>query len=325
MKFRTELELKGKSISLTPDLPVVMLGSCFAENIVGRMRRSLWNAANPLGTLYNPLSIDIALRVFLREDESSFRKSIFHAGGLYRTWLADSSMAAETIDDVMREFKHRQKTLRNMLDKGRTLFITFGTSWCYYLSEEKDYVVANCHKQPARIFTRKRVSIAEIVEVWARLVNDLTESYPRLNIVFTVSPVRHLKDGFEGNSVSKAVLRLAVDELCNRFSNCHYFPAYEIMNDDLRDYRFYASDLVHPSEEAVDYIWEKFRENYLDEKGMAILKEGEKIWKAFNHRPLPNATLSPSEASLEAEKRRLTEIREKLEVFRKAHPAMLDI
>lgn len=157
------------------------------------------------------------------------------------------------------------------------------------------------------------------------MVTMLKERYPQLEIVFTVSPVRHLKDGFVGNMRSKAVLLLAIEELCRSYEWCHYFPAYEIVNDDLRDYRFYASDLAHPSEEAVEYIWEVFRATYLDPSGEAILKEGESILRGWEHRPLPTSAREPSAQLLAKEEARLAAILRRHEALLLQHPAMLPL
>lgn len=327
MKFRTDFIPEKASFSIDPSLPVVLLGSCFAQNIAGRMRRSLWNAVNPFSTLYNPLSIERTLRasILSSDRDKIFSDSIFDAGDRVCSWLADSRFSAESRRDVLAELSTKADELDKALKIAPVMFVTFGTSWCYFLADRPDYVVANCHKQPASDFIRRRVSVDEIVNIWLDLSSSLKEKYPQLRIVFTVSPVRHMKDGFAGNSHSKAVLLLAVEEICNRLDYCHYFPAYEIVNDDLRDYRFYASDLVHPSEEAVEYIWEIFRATYLDPAGEAILKEGEKLLKAWQHRPLPNATKEPSPERREKEGVRLNEIRLRHAAFLSLHPHMLPL
>lgn len=351
MKFRTEYKVAGRAFVLDTCRPVVLLGSCFADNISAKMKSCLWEAENPLGTLYNPLSIASALSVCLGfvgnestgdgsgsvegfgEDRDrdmsaqlmSFEESLFKAGGMWRSWLFDSKMSAESREDVVYAFEERCRHLDALLSRAEVLFVTFGTAWCYYIGRK---LVANCHKQPAAMFERRRLSVREIVDTWRDLRDRLRERYPRLQVVFTVSPVRHLKDGFEGNARSKAILQLAVEELCGGVSSggrggevsqgvegCYYFPAYEIVNDDLRDYRFYASDLVHPSEEAVEYIWEKFKEMYMDEKGVQRLKEGESISRGLGHRPLPNVTRCPSDESRLNEERRLTALRERLSRF----------
>lgn len=325
MKFRTEYTAGKAGFSLSPDYPVVMMGSCFAGNISSRMRDCLWNVVNPGGTLYNPFSIERVIRLLLFSEHADavFSDSLFQSSGKFHSWLFDSRLSAENVEDCHAEFVERGGLLDSILRKAKAMFVTFGTAWCYFLSDREDYVVANCHKQPSSMFRRRRLTVDEIVETWVRMAEMLKESYPQLEIVFTVSPVRHLKDGFAGNSHSKAILLLATEEICSRLEYCHYFPAYEIVTDDLRDYRFYASDLVHPSEEAVEYIWEKFRETYLDESGEAVLREGEKLLKAWRHRPLPDSTSTPSRDKIEREERRLEEIRLRHDAFRSLHPDML--
>ena len=325
MKFRTEIAARRGEVTLDPQRPVVMLGSCFADNVVGRMRASLWDACNPVGTLYNPLSIErvVRLLLFIEWPERDFDETLFRNGRLNSSWLFDSKSSCEFMQDSLSRFQWMRETLTGKLAKAQALFVTFGTSWCYFLADRPDFVVANCHKQPSSMFLRRRISIGEIADAWEGLGRELREHYPELRIVFTVSPVRHLKDGFEGNARSKAVLQLAVEEICRRLDFCDYFPAYELMNDDLRDYRFYASDLVHPSEEAVDYIWEFFKATYLDEAGIEILKRGEKIMKGWLHKPLQQRSGSVSEATMEQERKRREKLLEESREFAKSYPGML--
>ena len=289
MKFRTELTPIRSRLTLSPEKPAVLVGSCFSDNITARMRRCLWNAANPLGTLYNPLSIGRALRVALdpEGDTFAFEESVFtDASGISHSWLFDSGLSARNNREaVTEEFKCRAQVTDEMLRDAQALFVTFGTSICYFLTSDPEYVVGNCHKQPSTLFQRRRLGIVEIVDLWVGLAADLRKRYPELAVVFTVSPVRHLRDGFVENNRSKAVLQLAIEEICRRVENCHYFPAYELLNDDLRDYRFYASDMAHPSEEAVDYVWDFFKRTYLDDEGLETLRQGEAIYRAYHHRP----------------------------------------
>lgn len=299
MKFRTEINIPRSPLTLDPQRPILLAGSCFSDNIGRRMRLSLWKAFNPFGVLYNPLSIERALRcMILDSDDTVFEQSLFATNDVTRSWLFDSKISSEFRNDTLKGYRDRKKVALEVLKSAQALFVTFGTSYVYALAENTGYVVGNCHKVSADAFLRSRLSVSEIVTVWERLVDDLRDRYPGLEIIFTVSPVRHVKDGLEGNQRSKAVLLLAVEELCRRFPCCHYFPAYEIVNDDLRDYRFYASDLMHPSEDAVEYIWEKLKETYLDPEGEKMLKEGCAIVKGWLHRPLPDATVTPSVESL---------------------------
>lgn len=289
MQFRSEYKAEKGEFLLDVERPVVLLGSCFSENIAGRMRACLWLAENPLGTLYNPMSIARTLAVTLGIDcdsDSEFRSTLFEGNGINHSWLFDSKLSSVNREECLQRFEEKRTALDTLLRQAEAIFVTFGTAWCYYLAEQKDYPVANCHKMPADMFTRRRLSVDEIVDCWGPLVGKLKARYPQLKIIFTVSPVRHVKDGLHGNQLSKATLQLAVEQLCTSIDYCSYFPAYEILMDDLRDYRFYASDLVHPSEQGVEYIWEKFKETYLDSAGEARLRAGEKECKRRSHRPI---------------------------------------
>lgn len=319
MKFRTEYQAKKSTLTLDPDIPVLMLGSCFADNMATRMRSCLWDASNPFGTLYNPASIAHAITATDREIE----ESVFETDGLVKSWLFDSRIMSETAKDTIQSFTTRREEFFEKLKTAQALFVTFGTSWVYELMSKPGYVVANCHKMPPSMFCRRRLSVGEIVCLWRETIEMLREVNPELELVFTVSPVRHLKDGFEGNTRSKAVLQLSVEEICGSVEKCSYFPAYEILNDDLRDYRYYNTDLVHPSAEGVEYIWEKFRETYIDASGEASLREGERLVKAAAHRPLPSAVTEPSESWRQREAERLTKLSAALSAFASAHPHRL--
>ena len=335
MKFRTEYLPVPSPFKLSPLQPVVMLGSCFSDNMLRRMRESLWNVVNPCGTLYNPLSIAFSLRTMLeieggergeqeegekrekhveQEDiterkkgaDRTLKESLFRdAEGKVRSFLGDFRFVGNDEEEVLNKWRSASKVLQDTLKDAKALFITFGTAICYSLLSDNTPLpsarsreeiiastVANCHKLPAARFERFRLSEEEIVAEWSNLCEELHLRYPELEIVFTVSPVRHLKDGFVGNMRSKAILLLAVERLCDELPYCSYFPAYEILNDDLRDYRFYDADLVHPSAQAVDYIRDIFCATYLDPSAMELLKKGEKIRKALLHRPL---TSTPAE------------------------------
>lgn len=289
MKFRTEYEAKPADRFLNPEEPVVLIGSCFTDYIGERMRTCRWSAfPNVTGTLFNPKSIETVLRIACSRDNISdtIKDSIASRDPLWVSWLADSGCTSYSKDETERRVFDRLISLRDKLENARTLIVTFGTAWIYELKERPGYVVANCHKFPSDTFTRRRLSISEISDDWKILVGLLTDTYPELRIILTVSPVRHLKDGFEGNSRSKAILQMACEEICAANDRVEYFPSYEIMNDDLRDYRFYESDLVHPSPMAVDYIWQKFQDRYLSKESRALLAEGEKLTKRQNHRPI---------------------------------------
>ncbi len=290
MKFRTEYKVTRSSIKLEPSCPVVLVGSCFAANIASKMHECMWRAYNGIGTLYNPMSIANVLDLLIfHKDSSDLESSLFVSDGKVHSWLFDSHFSATSEEKCLEKIECKRAELIDALEGAQALIVTFGTAWCYELIEaksEKEYIVANCHKMPSSLFRRRRVSLEEISNIWIDLCRRLKQRYPKLSVIFTVSPVRHLKDGFEGNTLSKATLHLAVEHICDNLEWCQYFPAYELLCDDLRDYRFYASDLVHPSESAVEYIWEVFCQSYLDEKGMVKIKEGSKEYKRINHRSI---------------------------------------
>lgn len=292
VKFRTEYIAEHSTLTLDPTRPIVLVGSCFAANIANKMQECMWDAFNGLGTLYNPMSIAKVLEMLVLGDPDmvDVKSSLFESNGIFHSWLFDSHFSASSKEKCIQAIEGCRQNLLTMLRRAQALIVTLGTSWCYVLShnnvEEKEYIVANCHKMPSSMFQRRRVSVEEISSLWFDLCDRLKRKYPNLNVIFTVSPVRHLKDGFEGNTLSKATLHLAVERICENFQEAIYFPAYELVCDDLRDYRFYSSDLVHPSDTAVEYIWEVFCNTFLDENGIKILKEGNKCFKRANHRAI---------------------------------------
>ncbi len=291
VRFRTELTPPRYPFILSPSRPVVMLGSCFADNMASMLRECGWNALNPFGTLFNPVSISMALRLALEPENGSFLQTLFHTEESWRSWAFGSVMAAESAEEVIAKFDRAKSALADSLSAAEALFVTFGTAWVYALRDRQpEYVVGNCHKQPDRLFERRRLSVDEIVREWKETVRLLRVRFPDLEILFTVSPVRHLKDGFHGNTVSKSILHLAAESLCEECGETWYFPAYELLTDDLRDYRFYADDLVHPSPAAIQYIRDAFMESFLDEKGRDAVRLGEKRFRASRHIPLDQRT-----------------------------------
>lgn len=294
MKFRTEYTPVKADFILDPSRPVVLAGSCFSQNIARKMQICGWTAVIPGGTLYNPSSIATAVELFADVDNgiSRFEDSLFQYNGLWNSSLFDSSFSAFDPADSIAEFKERQKLFLESIEEGETLIVTFGTSIAYrYLTTGQ--VVGNCHKLPSQYFEVFRLTQQEIILSWTTLLQNLRKRWPGLKIIFTVSPVRHLKNGFTGNSCSKALLLLAVESICTSQPGCSYFPSFEIMNDDLRDYRFYASDMVHPSEEAVEYIWDIFKSTYLNEEGLSLLDKGLKEQLRKLHRAKTGALGKP--------------------------------
>jgi hypothetical protein len=290
MKFRSEISVPKISVKIGCKKPVIMLGSCFTENIGSYLEKHLFNVAvNPFGVIYNPFSIRNAIEALMHKDNYTAEdldrhNEMWFSFDHYTKFSApDQKEALRKINDAFT----RAKTLFADTDR---MILTFGTAYVYAL-KSTGRLVNNCHKIPAGEFDRRRLTIQEITESFADLIEQVLSQHPDMKILFTVSPVRHLKDGFTENQRSKSILLLAVDELVKTYpGTCDYFPSYEIMMDDLRDYRFYDNDLVHPNEQGMTYISELFREHCLDEQAQLVTKELDPLLKALNHRPLHTET-----------------------------------
>lgn len=256
MEFRTKVHIHNKGISLSHRYKYLLLGSCFSDSIGDKLMNAGFDCvANPFGALYNPLSIMNALS--MKDDE------------FYR-WTQKSC------DDL---------NFDQVIHTTNVFVLTFGTAWVYEL-KETGHVVANCKKQPDTLFLRRRITIEEIVEKYAQFIENAVVPNHK-TILFTVSPIRHKKDGLHENQLSKSILLLAIDCLCKAYpNNCYYFPSYEIMLDELRDYRFYADDMLHPSQVAVQYIWECFQQTYFSPKTIEFIEQFEHLNRILHHQPL---------------------------------------
>lgn len=282
MKFRTEIEIAPLGTRIGYADTLLLLGSCFADQMRERLQRLKFRAeGNLTGPLFNPASI--AALLHRAADPAPERLDRLHrdADGWWFHYDANTLLSDRDPENVLKRYNEALDRLRTLLDEARCVIVTFGTAWVYRL-KENGRIVANCHKQPQVLFRRERLSVRQIVDEWSEL---LAGPLAGKETIFTVSPVRHLGDGLEGNSLSKATLRVAVAELTERFARAHYFPAYEILLDDLRDYRFYADDLVHPSAQAIEYIWERFVQAALSEPARTLLPEIETLVARCSHRP----------------------------------------
>ena len=262
-----------------------MLGSCFAENIGKKLEENKFKTdLNPFGTLYNPSSIAEAIRMLLYPERFT-GDDLFRHEGVYHSFSHHGRFSSPSETECLENINGRLFSSAEIIRKARRMIITLGTAWVYRL-RSTGKIVSNCHKLPEKMFDRQMLSVDEITTEWKSLLLSLWEQNPELKILFTVSPIRHWKDGAHGNQLSKATLLLAVEQLQKDFpEQTAYFPAYEIMMDELRDYRFYADDMLHPSLQAVEYIWERFTETMLSRETQAILKEWKDIQKAINHKP----------------------------------------
>lgn len=284
MQFRTEIAIRKSKNTVELNHGIVTLGSCFADDIGQHLMDYKFGVCkNTLGTVYNPISIHNILLAALRKERPRADGFVLQDG----TWF-HYDFHSQWFDKSKEKLESRLITeiekLHEAVKDCRHLFITYGTSWVYALQSNHD-VVANCHKIPQSNFKKFLVTQKRIVESFESLHRELSKVNPDCRIILTVSPVRHIKDTLELNSVSKSILRLSCHTMAECFSNVEYFPAYEIMMDDLRDYRFYKPDLIHPSEVAVEYIWEKFCEAYLTHDTRDFLKEWRRIKLAIEHKP----------------------------------------
>ncbi len=280
--FRTELLAAQSKIKIDLQNPVLLIGSCFSDNIGEILITHKFNAIpNPLGVIYNPISIFNLLESSLlkkKYDDDSFIKQ--HE--IWYNYHFHSEISALAKESLNEKIVDRLATVGKCFEKERlTLILTFGTAFAYSLIENGE-IVANCHKMPAQLFAKQLLSPQQITAAFEKLYSILPKD---LAIILTVSPVRHTKDTIPLNSVSKAVLRLSCHELAEKFENVSYFPAFEYVIDDLRDYRFYEADMLHPNRQAIDYVFDKFATTYFDRFTQEFLKKWEKIHKSLQHKP----------------------------------------
>ena len=281
MKFRTEIESISPTAKIDYSTKIFAVGSCFAQNIAHKLIQAKFKVnLCPTGILFNPISIATALTNFTHLNAVNIER-IVTRGDSFVSLDSHSCLAQATLDDAISALNNAIAIGHKALSEANCVIITFGTAWVYEHIATKS-VVANCHKQPQSDFIRRRLSVEEIITTFTPLMEGILSDK---HVIFTLSPVRHPSDGLTENSLSKATLRLAIAELCSRFNNADYFPAYEIVTDDLRDYRFYAEDLVHPSNQAIEYIWEKFTEAMFTERTKQLLPKVMKIVTAATHRP----------------------------------------
>ena len=260
---------------------ILLLGSCFAENIGHLLVAHKFNVKiNPTGILYNPVSIADALQMMSDRYQYTVN-DIFRDGNLWHSFRHHSRFSHTDPELCINGINRELNAGAEQLHRVSWLLVTFGTAYVYSL-RETGKVVANCHKLPASLFDRRRVGVDEMLRGWIPLIERLSDSNPELRIMFTVSPIRHLRDGAHENQLSKSVLLLFVDELCRMYPDrCIYFPSYEIVMDELRDYRFYDAGMTHPNEQAIRYIWERFSEACFSEETRTLNREWERLEKAL--------------------------------------------
>lgn len=280
---KVDIEDNGWRIGY-PD-KVMLMGSCFTDNIGEKLQKLKFQVdINPFGIIYNPLSISKSIRILL-SDKIYGQGDLFEHNGIWGSFDHHGQFSATSPDVALDNINQRLQASRQFLKETRYLVITLGTSWVYERKETGE-TVSNCHKFPSDIFTRYRLTPGEIVAEFRDLLTHLWKFNSDLRILFTVSPIRHWKDGATGNQLSKATLLLAIDRLTTGFGkeHCSYFPAYEIMMDELRDYRFYAPDLLHPNPIAIDHIWNRFGHLFFEKGTLNLSEKIMKIIKASEHK-----------------------------------------
>jgi hypothetical protein len=290
MLFRTELHPKKSSFQISHSDKLLSIGSCFADCMGSRFEDSQFNIfSNPFGILYNPLSIFGNLEQALNKEEIDTDQIIESKSSFFH-YQFHSEINSNSFDSLSEKINAINSSVAESLVDANFLFITLGTAFVYCL-KETSISVANCHRQSADIFDKRMLSVDEIVLAFDQFYGLLKVQNSNIKILITVSPVRHTKDTLELNAVSKAILRLSCHEIVNQNgNNVSYFPAFEIMMDDLRDYRFYKEDMIHPNLQAETYIWEKFSESYFTTETLKINKEIAEIQSALSHRSFNTET-----------------------------------
>lgn len=285
MNFQTSVELPAGLPPVSHADHILLMGSCFAENIGALLMDAKFRLnLNPFGILYNPLSILSALREIATKKEYT-EKDLFAYRGLWHSPMHHGSFSASTPEETLQNINDRLQQACQAMQQLDWLMLTFGTAYVYE-QKETGKVVANCHKLPENNFSRRLLLVDEIVDEYTSLITSLAARNPNLKILFTVSPIRHIRDGMHANQLSKSTLLLAIDRLQQLFpQHVFYFPSYEIVLDELRDYRFYADDMLHPSPLAVRYLWERFSETFFSADTKQVMAEVEDIWRDLAHKP----------------------------------------
>lgn len=283
MKFRTEIEPLNMAGAVNHGTPLMFIGSCFSENIGQRLADRLFDVEiNPLGTLYNPISVAMAIERIA--DHVHFTADDLIEGptdGLFHSFHLHSRFSRRSADEILQVANGSLEQGHNFLRRASWLCVTLGSSW-RFIHRKSGLTVANCHKFPGNEFERHFIQPSESADALRKAFGKVRVLNPDIRIMLTVSPIRHLPDGLHGNSLSKAALLLA----CEEIRDAVYFPSYEILIDDLRDYRYYAADMKHPSDVAVDYIFEIFSRSFFDKSTASLADEALSVVRRLRHRPL---------------------------------------
>lgn len=284
MKFRTEVHIPPSEQKIQPSDAVFSMGSCFAAEMAERLSiGQIQTMTNPFGTLFNPNAVNTAIthistgKTYTEEDLVLYQDE-------YLSLHHHTSFNSDNAEKTLVKINAKIKEALQFIQQSQWAIITYGTAYVYEFLPQ-NILVANCHKIPQKFFKKRLLSHEELVFAMTQTIQNLHKTNDKLQILFTLSPVRHTKDGFVENQLSKAKVLTAMHEVISQNKNCHYLPVYELIMDDLRDYRFYKEDLIHPSPQAVQYIWEKFGAAYFSEETKDFIQENQKIQQALQHRP----------------------------------------
>lgn len=292
MKLMLDVEIKSPEKKITYSDKLFLIGSCFTEHIGRRLEELKFPVLqNPNGILFDPVSVSSALNSYvdLRKYE---QKDLFYLNELWQSWSHHSMFSGMDAGSVLLNINLSQKKAHDHLNSATWLVITLGSSFSYQLTDEDNFPVANCHRAPGQWFNKHLLTTEETVIALTESIEKLKAFNPGLQIIFTISPVRHIRDGVVENNRSKARLIEAVHQLIEKYDHAYYFPAYELLIDVLRDYRFYDVDLVHPNYAATEFVFEKFEQSFIDEDAKAFMEEIKKISTGYKHKPFQPETQS---------------------------------
>ncbi|GAB5476391.1 MAG: GSCFA domain-containing protein [Maribacter sp.] len=287
MKLQTTIPLKPVITQIDYTSAIVLLGSCFSENMGCKLEYFKFQSLqNPFGILFHPLAIENLIAKAVQKKAFS-EEDIFFLNERWHCFDAHSELSDPSSEKLLQKLNQGLQETNQQINRSTHIIITLGTAWVYR-KKESNSIVANCHKVPQQEFSKELLNVEEIRKGLENIVNLIGSLNEKAQVIFTISPVRHLKDGFVENQRSKAHLITAIHDFLSfraQSSNCTYFPSYEIQMDELRDYRFYTSDMVHPNQLAVDYIWEKFKEVWISPEVYPIMNKVEAVQKGLEHRP----------------------------------------
>lgn len=312
MQFRTQIPISKTNHPIDYNSKVISLGSCFAENMAEKFDYFKFQSeTNPFGIIFNPVSIETIIKRVIQQ-EFYTEKDVFFYNERWHSYEVHSDLSNSDRQELLETLNKALSETYKQLTEATHIIITYGTSWIYR-NIESDQIVANCHKVPQKQFLKELLSVEVIQKSIQNTIEFIQTLNPNINFIFTISPVRHIKDGFVENQLSKSHLFTALHQTFDfRLSTHNYFPSYEIMIDELRDYRFYAEDMLHPNQVAIDYIWNRFSENYIAESSISLMQEISEIQKSLRHR-----SFNPES---EEHQKFLAKLQQKMELLEKKLP-----